>query len=292
MKLSNVCEQKQNYLTDPQEIDSYVRNVLRYKLDYDILPDNVVLFKNDLTFKNFPNNKLDIKFSCEKTVSYFENNFSTFEDFPVKCKTLWLARNSFEKVEIPSNVTGDIYVSDNFKLEDVILHDCNNLLNIYDSQITNNKRLNIKKIEYKGNETVKSIKCYGSDKLISFKQIIVPSKKITKLIITACAIRSFKHFDFHIENSCHFLLPDLDNYQYVDNIKCDGKIKFNVYSNINNIITFLLNSCNLLQIDFYIKEVSDIMQQYLHMEPYTRAEHVMDCAVELIDAGFEEAAEL
>ena len=292
MKLSKVCEQKQNYLTDPQEIDTYVRNVLRYKLDYDILPDNVVLFKKDLTLKNFPNNKLDIKFSCEKIVSYTENDFFTFEDFPVKCKQLWLARNSFEKVEIPSNVTDDIYVCNNFKLEDLILHNCNNLLHIYDSELTSKKRLNIKKIEYKGNETVKSIKCYGSAKLISFKQIIVPSKKITTLIITECAIRSFKDFGFHIENSCHFLLPDLDNYQYVDNIKCDGMITFNVYHTINNIITFLLNSCNLLRSDFYIKEVSDIMQQYLHMEPYTRAEHIMDCAVELIDAGYEKAAEL
>lgn len=49
MKLLNLCEESQNYLTDPQEIENYIRNVLQYKKAYKIDNQSRVTFNANVT---------------------------------------------------------------------------------------------------------------------------------------------------------------------------------------------------------------------------------------------------
>lgn len=62
-------------------------------------------------------------------------------------------------------------------------------------------------------------------------------------------------------------------------------------SNLRSIILILL--CKKLDdIFFYHSQMIEIIKKYMKMPISTRSDHVMDCAVELIDAGYPDAAEL
>lgn len=62
-------------------------------------------------------------------------------------------------------------------------------------------------------------------------------------------------------------------------------------SNLRSVILILL--CKKLDdIFFHYSKMIEIMKKYMKMPLLTRSDYVMDCAVELIDAGYPEAAEL
>ena len=294
MKLTHIIEEEQNFLTAPQEIDDYIRNVLKYKSFYSVQNNSGVYFNRDLKLTNLRNEKIKIRIFSSADIFYEKNNFDVFEDFPIECNGLYIENNMFSDIIIRSKVVNSIHIRDNMNLKSITLYDPNIRLSVFQYGSNKYQDLITNKIEYKHNETVNYLNCENLGKLFSFDQIIIPSKKIKKLDIAWSGIKTFKDFDFHIINSCHFLLPNIDNYKYVDKIKCDGGIIFDILDNVKNIITFLLNKTQTLDILFTPnrKEISNIMQQYFRMDPSIRSEHVMDCAIDLIDAGYEKAAEL
>lgn len=98
-------------------------------------------------------------------------------------------------------------------------------------------------------------------------------KKIRSLIISGC-----EDFDSYI---------GIDAYKSLQNFITDSKKH-------NNIITLLLTNTDGDKIHYHSvdKEIRLILNSYLFIPLSERSDHIMDCALELIDAGFEEAAEL
>lgn len=93
-------------------------------------------------------------------------------------------------------------------------------------------------------------------------------------------------------------IVDFESFVGID--ECKNLTDFTIRTDkINNIITLMLCpqiSNNVFKDDlvriFFNDTVNDIMNQWLEIYGKWRTDHVMDCAVELIDAGFPEAAEL
>ena len=107
-------------------------------------------------------------------------------------------------------------------------------------------------------------------------------------------IINFKNLPKHLIAIKYHAMKDFKNYIGIDEYKnlhtlfCDS-------TKYDNIITTLL--CKKLS-NFHTHKlcvphnIEMILEKYFNIMTHKRSEHVMDCAVELIDAGYPEAAEL
>ncbi len=292
MKLHNIVEQQTTYqqipyLTDRDDIIRYVKNVLRYNDRWKITDEGVEFF-DTLYLDNLPNDTLDIKISDAKYINLKNTNIQSLENFPQECSVLNIYDNMFSKLVIKTKSIFETRVVNNYKLKSIITY--GNNLNVYDDINKESQRLITNKIEFK-NDNVKELEVRNCSKITSFGQFIIPSKTLDRLCVEFCNIRSFKDFDFVVKNICDLTLPYLDNYRYIDKIK-SNKLFLHVFENTDSIITLMNNNSKRITL-FYVDtpdKISEILDKFITME--NRSEHIMDCAIELIDAGFEKAAEL
>ena len=205
MKLLNLCEESQNYLTDPQEIENYIRKVLLFTKGYTIDQNGHVTFRAQLDIsKKVQAKRLNIKIAKCGVLVCKNSNLESLDNVPDICKNYTIINN-----------------------------------NILDFRGID--KFNISNMYTKGN------------KLESFRGI---------------------------ENALLHMLRIKD----LDYLK-----------NCNNIINILFTICDTIFVSgdtYETNELLKIIKEYLRLSLKSRKEYVMDCAVELIDNGFEEAAEL
>ena len=134
-------------------------------------------------------------------------------------------------------------------------------------------------------------------KNMTIQQVKTKNKNIIHLNLeTINGIYNFTHLPQNVKELNYRKMPDfnswigIDHYDSLKTLTTDTKI-------INNIISLVLckgiynaDFINIFNIHGPIREI--IKNKYLKIDLSERAEHIMDCAIELIDAGFEEAAEL
>lgn len=105
-------------------------------------------------------------------------------------------------------------------------------------------------------------------------------------------ITNFMYLPSNLSLLKYSSMKDFTNYIGIDMYKHLRRL-WNDSGKIDNIITMLL--CKNLE-DVLIYNVTDIVKnlikKYMQIENDIRSDHIMDCAVELIDAGYPEAAEL
>ena len=288
----SVKEEKLDYLTDKQEIAHYIEKVLKYKGVYTITPMGVE-FYNDITISNLPNDTLDIKISKAKYITISNTNLQSLENLPPKCNGLLINNNSFTSLDITTLVS-DSYprLRDNYNLKTISTIDTS--LDIRGS-LGSKRKIITNRIEFKTNDVINDLRL-NSGGITSFDQIIIPSKKIYTLRIdSGCNITSFKEFDFIVYDGCEIFLKTIKNYLYVDKLYVENfSLEIHIYKIVDNIITFLLNKSKIIDFTYLEtpKVVADIMHRYIQNPIDKRAEYIMDCAIELIDAGYEKAAEL
>ena len=287
MKLTHLTEQKQEFLTDRDDIIRYVKNVLNYTDRWKITDDGVE-FLDTVVLDKLPNDTLDIKISEAANIRLSNTNIKSLDNFPSTCGVLLIYDNTFSKLVIKTKSIFETRVAGNFKLKSIITY--GNKLFIYDSAATRSQKLITDKIEFK-NDNVEALECNNSSKIISFDQIVIPSKTLERLTVKYCNIKSFKDFDFVIKDRCDLELNMLDNYRYVDRVKAKY-LRLEIFDNTDNLITLILNQSPKILLVCPDKNLSliKIIDKFLSLK--NRADHIMDCALELIDAGFEEAAEL
>ncbi len=122
-------------------------------------------------------------------------------------------------------------------------------------------------------------------------------EQVSNYDIRNIGVRSFKGFTTQVSNilTIHNIF---NNYLYVDELKVNN-LDLTLFDIYDNIITLLMNEhCNNIILFSEVSSenninVIDIMNHYLHKyDKNIRKDYIMDCALELIDAGFEKAAEL
>lgn len=92
------------------------------------------------------------------------------------------------------------------------------------------------------------------------------------------------------EKDQHFSFSNIDTLKMLEEFTFDDNL---TKDNINGIIALLL--CEKLKMYkhlFNVHEVDEILEKYLAINLAQSKDYIMDCAVELIDAGYPEAAEL
>ena len=136
----------------------------------------------------------------------------------------------------------------------------------------------------------------------SFTDIVMDHSSVSNYEIRNIGVRSFKGFNTRVTNLL-VIKSIFDNYLFIDELDAHH-LDLVLYSKYDNIITLLLNKhCSKIMLfDAELiktnktgntKYIIDILNHYLHeYDETTRSDYLMDCAVELIDAGFPEAAEL
>ncbi len=123
------------------------------------------------------------------------------------------------------------------------------------------------------------------------------NKDLTNLFLRS--IQQFKNFENLPPNikklKCRFIY-DFESFVGID--KYDSLTSFDLLNIsdqpvIKSVITLLLcKQLTSINIETFNKKVDNIISLYMRYTPTRRSENIMDCAIELIDAGFEEAAEL
>lgn len=126
-----------------------------------------------------------------------------------------------------------------------------------------------------------------------------------ELNIISKTITNFTNHNAQNIYRCNVSAQYLKNFKNVEKFIVNDKFTIFGALTYNNIINLLLNSCKDITMQLYkpyfhitfhddfiyhLHVVNAIISKYLVLK--IRSESIMDCAIELIEAGFEEAAEL
>ncbi len=310
MKLHTLHEQSQNiskvskYLTDVDQIHEFIKNYFFLILttgngsgafitqkDYIINADFSVSFITKDTIEiRLKNSQMLIKIH-KASILYFEHcKFDDMDFLPKSCTEL-----TFQVVTFPRNCV----IKTNVKKRLSFAYIGDN--RIESLTISGSTPLKTLVFYYGGFDTVKNISVLTPNigecvfyqcKDFDFTKIDMTSH-IAKCQIDYCGIgnknfngvENFKNLDF-----LSFEYTSFDSYSGIENLRSAG-VKFRNNTSHDKIINLLLAKVSSIDISGNInKIVYGIISKYLATA--NRSDHIMDCAVELIDAGFEEAAEL
>lgn len=298
MKLLHLCEESQNYLTDPQKIDDYIKHVLKYKKAYKIDDQSYVTFNSNFMLRDNNIKKIDIKIKSAKVFELIDTGLTSLDDLPQKCTSLFVASNQSLRKDIIINTTlsQDARLYNNKTIESIKTN-CTDLW-VGEGPLSDRQTLIFNKIVSTNSKHMNYLNIANSSKLVSFKQLIISSNIINILRIEHCAIKTLRDFNFETHR-CMLRLPNLENFQYVDKMLVENELEFVLDTdNINNILLLMLNTSQSINIltssktsgAINVEKTISKLQKYLKLS--NRSDHIMDAAVELIDAGFEKAAEL
>ena len=295
MKMNNLLE---NTKVDPGLMNSFMLSQRGTKFDFgedDILNqlneyatisiDQDLINRLNLTDYD---GILKIKFGFVAGDFVLRNAYSlrSLKNIPTKCNTLDIRDLSIKHFDFQ-----------NANVNNIIVSDCDNF----------NKISNI------STDSLSTLQISGCSKIKRFKQIPILNTN-TLLIMSSMDLNIIQNDN----NSIHNLeLLDIDTLVNFYNLPSDLKklkiivginfksfrgietyeklIKLQIHGVdvIHNIINVLLCE-NLVDTVFYLRNttVMDIIKKYMNMSIIERSDYIMDCAVELIDAGYPEAAEL
>ncbi len=197
-------------------------------------------------------------------------NLDIFDLKLQNCENLTIERCSFTDLRGIDNVFSGIFINDLYNINNF-----NVLPEVYYKDV---------KLEIRNMDIDSNIKTTNND--IKHLEMFNISK-----------FKNFENLPLNIMSFIGGLLKDFDSFIGIDKYK---KLDdFNISTSvIKNIITLLLcNMSNDETLDVFVhilqnETVNDIINGYMKNRGSDRKEHIMDCAIELIDAGFEEAAEL
>ncbi len=307
MKLEKLIEDKSSiYLADAEEIHSYISKYFTIeskqsgttrfvtKENYIINKDFSVSFiTSDYVIVDLEQKPMKIKIRKVNTLDFMRGcHLDSLSFLPNMCNTL-----SFNGVTLPKNSV----IKTNVKNK-LALHYINNVENI-DIKATcgikkisffkcNIRDINVSFLKDIDQCDIQSINHMDFTHLrfssIGYCSIICNDGEVDKLMKKFTGIENFsKVINFHINCAA------IESYSGIENINAEI-LSLNSMKHHNNIINVLLIKTNniLMNGKSIDRKVLSIIKKYNDLALSTRKDHVMDCAVELIDAGFEEAAEL
>ncbi len=198
------------------------------------------------------------------------------------------------------------------KISEILKFDGNNMKSCKKIEIHD-----VKNIEFDGRYNGTNIEIFDVSKIKIIKSLSIKNVytiydnlgfiKLNNNIDVLILNMSFERFDNCDLHCNNYLILNIDknlkNYYNVTNISCDDSIALRIsdvgHGNFISIISILLVNTNKMYITDMTKSVLavkkhpiNIMQKYVSLDLSERKDQIMDCALELIDAGFEEAAEL
>lgn len=206
--------------------------------------------------------------------------------------------SEFESFELATIIKGECYIVAPFNLDtfvvgsrisDIRFTQCDDVKMIDVSRMGSDGRLEILDNIVHGTFTGKP----KSQNIFTYDNIKFPPK-LYKVSLDL----NVSHFTngFSVANLAYISTRDkLSSFRNIDNYSSDMAFTLDDDYTINSIITTLLIKSPLTTVSSNRPEkdnINDILRDYLDKDLSERKEFIMDCAVELIDAGYPEAAEL
>ena len=119
---------------------------------------------------------------------------------------------------------------------------------------------------------------------------------LTHLVFENCFLETLENFNIKTNNLSIARCQSIKDCSGIENLNATEMLRLDIYPHMTrHLINILLNTSPKLTTtykDFEKDTLENIMLEYEGKNISKRANYIMDCAVELIDAGFEEAAEL
>ena len=305
MKLNNIVENKTDKETF-KKFWQYVHDNSNMAIDLKLNENGEIVagentyvsLKRDIrnsksVFAFIDNGKLTIKFASVQesiTLSYLDD-LKTLVNLPQKIgDTL-----CFEHIKNVKTFDLDIKKCDTLEIRRCNFYDLTNIRNVEN------------KIHVFAVNTITGFDVLpgtrGENCVLQLEKMSIDSsiknnnKDLTNLFLRD--IRQFNNFENLPPNikklKCRFIF-DFDSFVGID--KYDSLTSFDLLNIsdqpvIKSVITLLLcKQLTYINIETFNKKVDNIIMVYMRSTGTKRSESIMDCALELIDAGFEEAAEL
>ncbi len=229
---------------------------------------------------------------------YINTILSSNTTYPQECYSFGITscevKNGTEQLKINTSCKNDL----NF-----LLINGETVLNVQDSSATSTytsfdvRQCDFTKIIYNTSTINSSIKISQCKNIKSFTDLVIP-QNVFNLEIFDSRISTFEHFATKIKNVFKFDTRHVKNFLHCDKIDAN-ELDFILYNVFDNIINIIINdNCEVISLTYNIRilnvfeELVDILEKYIEMNKNMRKDHIMDCAIELIDAGFEKAAEI
>ncbi len=196
------------------------------------------------------------------------SNISKFDIAIEKCHTLTIEHCSFVDLTNITNVSNEINIDNCYNINsfDKMPHNFNS--NINQELVIQNMKIYQTKTS---NNNINGLAFYNVSG------------------ITTCM-----HFPLEIKMLSVHNLPDFKSYSGIDNYKNLNFLSADRCEVYKNIILLLLcprlNDPDRIHLYYVMPKVRETIFKYLKIS--NKKDYIMDCAIELIDAGFEEAAEL
>ena len=300
MKLNNICE---NTGVDPGLMNTFMlsQRSANFEFGDDDILNQLNLYSNILIDRNLID-KIDLIGSDGTLKIEFGdfaggfilknvNSIRSLKNIPKKCNQLQLLELSikhtdFQNFDIKlieilrcpnvnkiSNINTEV-------LEYIEITDCKKIKRFNQiPQLKQNNQLQISELKL---NRVKNDNDSIYDLIISnvtgLKDLCNLSSNLEKLILRSNRdFKSFRGIETY-DNLVEFVAQS------------NGRGPIDAYDNIVNVL--LCKKLNYIILGINQKHVFSIMNRYISIDLSERSNHIMDCAVELIDAGFEDAAEL
>ncbi len=297
MKLNKLNESiKNDFMSNADEIDDYIKNVLEYKSKYVINDDFSVDFLDDVKIKSTDIDYLRIKTNdCLGNFFITHSSITTTQNLPKSCKILGFidCPNIQENLILETLTAYGTQIDETTHIESIITFD--KRLTVQDYVTRYDMTMDTKHIEFKNDSKELMLVVGNCGKILSFKQIIAPSKSFKELSIIDSGIISLKDFDFSVHDYCKLRLPNLVNFYNINNVNIGGTLEIDIFNNLAYLVNICLNTSRKIRVRYDNSldgNKISIMLNDLVSNMQQRKENIMDVATFLIDAGYEEAAEL
>ena len=290
MKLINVCENIE-YLNSRREIRDYLDSLNRHS-EF-TLDNDYISYNGDLYFHSLDED-VPLKIKECNSFEYSECVLNANSALPIECEELKINNCSIKNQEFTINTMANFYkiYSSSF-VNKLIIRNTNN--RYCEININNSTLCEFTLISISPSNTIDIRECKN---ITSFVNIKLPMF-VSNFTIDNVGIKDFKYFETIVNNVLSIDSTSFQNYLLTDTVKANFLYIY-VNNKINNLLTLLLNNY-ATKLYIHSSEIASysnmdnlikIFGKYTQKPKNIRVNFVMDCAVELIDAGFEEAAEL
>ena len=302
-----------NFITDWRKVQDYMKNVLRYNGEFVFnTVDNYVNLKNHLLVTRLQSSlgnspALGIKLQTCLNVSFSELHFTSLDNFPKICKNLVLCHmNDLQKdLEINTITSGELSIVDCIQIQS--LKTINSRLDIRNTmrQRTDEyiSTIALTDIEFSNKIQHIDLAISGAPLIKSFDQIKSNTNNFLNLSLYECGITSLPNKEYNIIHACNLSLP-LNSFVGIDKFTA-GTLCIDIINSCDNIIHLLNNKSVIIKLKAFNTAanippnsgynrnnavICSILRRYLDVDK--RSDYIMDCAVDLIDAHYNAAAEL
>lgn len=290
MKITNIFENIE-YLTTYKEIRDYLDSIEHYHGF--TLDNDYILYKGNMIFDRI-DEYVPLKIKECQNFAYLSCVLNAKNVLPIECDELKIDMCSIANQNFMINSIAKHYaiLSSHFQNK-LTIHNSNDTyceIDIVDSTLSEFAFISSSRYTHFNVKACKNI--------TSFANIILPHI-VSNYTIESVGIKNFKDFETTTNQVLSINSASFQNYLLIDSIKA-GYMYIYIHNNVNNLLTILLNThasqlyVKRLENTSYpnIDELIKIFAKYTKNTKNIRADYIMDCAVELIDAGFDEAAEI